>query len=238
MIRTPGYGAIYLNAMGISPIIQHTTIRDNSTQAIRQYSPNMAPFYHDLTFSGNGSDDIGIYQFTGTGVSTGRSWDFSTANVPVRLYSNVVIYTSGFLALSPGTKLEMITGTGMTVDGGLYAFGTYTSPITVTGVNANPGVWNQVNIRNGGKAILQFCNLGYGGRGASPQLLISSSDVAIQNCRIHHSLGDGIQVNTNKKPALTYNQIENNNYGLRNSTPATVINAVYNWWGMPRAIPC
>jgi hypothetical protein len=229
----PASAAIFLNAAGISPTIQNTTFQNNSSYAIYQNTPDMAPIYLNLSASGNGTDDIAI---NGGQLTTGRTWTIGQSTLPAEILSTINVNSAAFLSLDPGTVLLFPpnTSNGMEVYGSLYALGTTSKPVTFTGAAKTPGCWRGVNLQNTSSAILDNIEVSYGGGSLQYSLGIASSKVTLQNSKIFGSVGEGIRVFNNARPILNYNQISGNAvFGYRNTTSNTVVDATNNWWGDP-----
>ncbi len=226
----PSNGVIWLAAAGITPSISNSNFINNNTYPVYQNSPNMAPILINLTSSGTGTHAIAI---AGGGISTGRNWTIGQSGLPARVLGAITVDASGFLALDPGSKLQMGTDVSINVNGGFYALGTTLRPIQLSGISQTPGSWKNLVFNNGSKAILDNVEISYGGVGGQALLRIGTGQFSMQNCKVHHSASDGVQVFNNKQPTLSYNHIYNNDFGLRNQTPTTEVTATYQWWGDP-----
>ncbi len=224
----PSVGAIWLVEAGISPTIKNSSLANNSNYAIYQNTPDMSPIYQDLVASGNGTDAIGIANGS---ISTGRNWSLGQSGLAGILAGGVSIQATGFLSLDPGTRLKIGLDTSLTDYGGLYALGTSTKPIVVSGISDSMNAWRSVIMNNGSKAILEYVEFMNGGDDGQPMLRIGTSQFSMQNCQVHHSASYGIEVINNTIPVLHYNQIYSNNFGLRNTSISTTVDATLNWWG-------
>ena len=226
--NTPGLGAIWLAAAGITPTIQNTTIQNNTNYAIYQNTADMAPVYRAIIASGNGTNAIAIY---GGNLTTGRNWSIGQSGLEAHVLTGLAVSNAGFLALDPGTILKFHSSASVNVNGGFYALGTTNLPITLTDSTGLPGTWKGITFQSTSTAILDNCNISYSDP-YQPMVRIYSSRVSIQNSKIFGSLHDGIFI-IGAQPMLNYNQIYGNAFGLRNNTPTTVVNAINNWWGDP-----
>jgi YD repeat-containing protein len=135
------------------------------------------------------------------------------------------------LTITPGSLVRINPGGYMNIYGTLNAQGTYTRPITFTSAISipQPGDWSGL-YANGAQLLLSYCNIAYAGYSGNPLLHIQGGQASVQNCRIHHSSSQGIRV-SNAQPTLSGNSIFSNTAGLVNATPATRIDARYNYWG-------
>jgi len=226
----PSMGTIWLNMAGITPSISNSSFVNNNTFPIYFNSPNVAPILENLTSSGTGTHAIAI---AGGGIDTGRNWTIGQSGLPARILADISITASGFLTLDPGTTIQFMPNTSLSIFGGLYALGTTLKPITLTGTTQIPGSWKSLVFNDGSRAILDNVEISYGGASGQAMVRIGSRLVTMQNCKLHHAANDGLQVSNNKQPTLSYNHIYDNAFGLRNQTPATIVNATYHWWGDP-----
>lgn len=224
--------AVHLNGVGLTPTIRDTTIQNNTGYAIYHQQADMAPVYQNLVVSGNGSDAIVSYP---GGLGTSRYWMYGQAGAPVQFLGGLTVPNGLYLALEPGTEMQFASGATLTVNGSLYLLGSPTQPITLTSIAGTPGSWGGVSVSNTGRALLNYCDLANGGQSGQALLAIATPQTlqptTALNCRIHGSAGDGIKISNQSRPVLLYNQIEGNAFGLRNTTPATAVEARTNWWG-------
>ena len=221
-------GAVRINGVGLSPTIQNTVIQNNVGYAIYHQQADMAPIYRSLTLSGNGTNAI---VSPGGSLGTSRYWQYGQAGAPVQMLSSLTVPSTLYLSLEPGTLMQFASDTSLTVNGSLYLLGTPTQGITLTSVLGTPGTWRGVYINSSGRAILNYCELANGGQSSQALLYTASKNVSVLNCQIHHSANEGVKIANNAQPVFSYNQIFSNNFGMRNNTPATVVDARNNWWG-------
>ena len=211
----------------IQPRLTRVASNNNQGRAIFQ-ATNANPRYATLSMNGNGTNAIVLQGGTLIGE---REWGYNASNVPVLLENSLYIAVGSVLSLEPGMTLRMASNTQITVDGGFFALGQRSAPITITSMVAQPGAWYGVDIRSSGSAILQHCRLDNGGVNGSALLALASSAVVVQNCQIRDSASMGVSVSNNVQPTLRFNSIESNVFGMRNFTPGTVVDARRNWWG-------
>ncbi len=217
-----------------SPTLENLTINNNTGTAVYpgaavyQANPDMSPIYRNLMLSGNNPN---VVLSEGGYIAQNITWDLSQAGTPIWLNGGITVNAGRFFALSPGTTVRFITGTAVYVNGNFYALGDSARPVILNGVVEQPGTWGGVNVAAGAKAILSECELANGGRSGLAMLSLAANAI-VQNCRIHHSAGDGISVSS-AQPVIAGNQIYSNTFGLRNTTPATIVDARNNWWGSP-----
>jgi uncharacterized repeat protein (TIGR01451 family) len=218
---------VYLQGAGIRPILEELRIESNGLAAVMQSTPSMSPSYRNLHAAGNNPDAIVVAYGV---VSGGVNWDGAAAGLPYQVTGNVELPAGTFLAISPGTTVEMRGNVGFSVYGSFYAIGTATSPITITGVTQSPGSWRNIAINASGEGYLNYCDVGFGGASGTENIYVQGW-LSLENCRIHHSQNEGVYAN-NAQPYLAYNQIySNTTYGVYNNTPAVVVDGRENYWG-------
>ena len=117
------------------------------------------------------------------------------------------------------------------VAGILEAAGTATVPISITGMTAQAGWWRGLQVGSGGTAVLQFCDIGYGGSPNDvPNIALYASNVIVQDCRLHHSAGAGIELFDRAIAFINRNRIEQDGFGMR-APGLRLVDARNNWWG-------
>ncbi len=224
-----GHG-IELRSGTLNPTLERVTLADNQGAAVWQAADVIIPTYHGLTATGNLTDAIVIQAGA---LAHGAQWDFAPAGTPV-LLQGFISLPGGMLTLAPGTELRFLPGAALSIEAGtFYALGTPDAPITLTAATPQAGLWGGLSLLYGSRAILDYCDLSYGGGGLYPLLKLDTSDAVIQNCRIHHSASEGILVGSMSPtitPTLVANHIYSNAFGLRNVDTVT-LTASHNWWG-------
>ncbi|MEA3396607.1 MAG: right-handed parallel beta-helix repeat-containing protein, partial [Chloroflexota bacterium] len=212
----------------LNPTLEDVTIANNQGAAVQQAANVMIPTYRSITATGNLTDAIVIQ---GGELSRGAYWDFAQAGIPVQIAGYVYLPSEHDLTVQPGTALYFWPGGSLDIwwGGNLYALGISEAPITFTGVISQPGSWEGIDGGEGGRILLDHCDLSFGGANDMP-LLDVRDDSIIQNSRIHHSAGTGIKASG--QPTITYNQIySNTDYGLYSSNMGADVDARLNWWG-------
>jgi hypothetical protein len=106
----------------------------------------------------------------------------------------------------------------------------------------NPGDWGWIEFSpsSDSSSLIDYAVIRYGGYSSSNglankgDLYINGASPGIQNTVLELSYHDGIYSDENSQPVLVCNTIQqNNDFGLRNITPATVIDAINQFWGTP-----
>jgi Right handed beta helix region len=221
---------IYVNGTGLAPDIEDTRIDSNSGKAVSQTSFDNTPTYHNLSVSGNGMDAIVIGGGTLNSLAPAR---YAEPGAPLLMNGSIGVAASRSLILGAGASLNFTTSTSLQVNGNLYLLGAATNPVTLTAQSGTSGGWNGLQLALGSFASLANCDIAYGGGGGTPLVNILSNNVSLQNCRLHHSAADGLQVgNVAVTPTLLYNQVYSNAFGLRN-LGSTTLDARNLYWGTP-----
>jgi hypothetical protein len=236
--------------------IQNTVIRNNSGYAIYQEMADMTPVYRNLTLTDNMTDAVYIAMSMVNGRVT---LDGKELGGKPFIIVNVTVGSSGVLTLSPGTEVRL-GYIGVNPDGTLSAAGTATQPITMTSVH--PSVFGGgLSFERGSTAHLAYCDISrVGEMGHWAAVDIGSSDVVIENSRIHDNYANGIYIAGDwggfaPRPTLRVNQIYNHSgvglqvdrarpvlqgnafndnaeYAVENkSVPFADVDARHQWWG-------
>lgn len=221
---------IFLSGSGLDAHLDTVHVHNNGGDAIRHSTPNLSMHYRHLTLDDNGTGAVIIPAGSITG---DRFWALGEVEAPVHVTGSVSVSSDDFLTLEPGTTLQFGDGVRLAVRGNFYALGTMDQTITLRGMSESPGAWEGVDIRPDASALLRQCDLGYGGQNGEPLLGVASSAVVVRRCRVHHSAAEGVEIWSQATPMLTENQIVDNQFGMRNATPDTPVDARQNWWGDP-----
>lgn len=228
IVRNGGnYGIVGRGGVGGSNYqltIVDTEITGNHSYALLFEGETANPVLRNLRATGNGVDAVGQRgHLTGT-----HTWELLT--IPYVVDQGVEVDRNATLTIEPGVEVRMAKGQRFVVPGKLIAIGTDAAPIVFAGTMAEPGWWNSIFIE--GEAVLQHCDIGYGGNSkGTPMVHVSGSSTVMRNCRIHHSADSAILSETGP-PILDHNRIElNESFGLLNLNPDEVVDARNNWWG-------
>ncbi len=202
---------------GSSPTLANVALVNNGSAAVYERTIDTQATYVNLLMSGNGTNAVVIQAS-----DLARNRTLPNPSVPYVLgpgpygLGYVTIDVGGTLTITPGTILQFVSGVRLYVNGALIAEGTPTQPITFTSVMTTPsrGDWADIEINDGARARLAYCDIGYGGQASIGQeLLISSSDVVVRNCTLHDSAVHGMQMYafTNITPTVENVTIADNN---------------------------
>ena len=240
-IHHSAHHGLNLVGAGVSPSFTRVQIENSGGNAVAQSTVDMTPAYNNLSLSGNSQNAIvspgGIVNRHITLVPPGLMGD---QIIPYRFVgsSSVHVANNQALTVTSGVELHFSSPNQyLWVAGGgrLHAAGTAENPAVFTSVlteTASAGSWGGIYVANGGQATLSYCEIGYGGSSSSyGGLYTASSNVSVINCRIRQCAGDGVRIANNAQPYLRCNQITGNGFGMRNVTPATPVDARFNWWG-------
>lgn len=205
--------------------VQDTTISGNLSYALMFENATANPVLRNLQATGNGVDGVGVRgELNGT-----HTWE--QLAIPYVVDQSIEVPEGATLTIQPGTEVRMSENQDFQVHGKLNAVGTASAPIVFTGRTQRPGWWHNMFIT--GEALLQHCDIGYGGTNIGTAMLITeSSTTVIQNCRLHHSADAAIEVSGNAAPVIDHNRIEQNAFGVRNGMfEDRDVDARNNWWG-------
>jgi|GEM_PF-1775746 len=248
--------ALGLFGSGISPTIQNTVIRNNSGYAIYQETADMTPVYRNLTLTDNMTDAVYIAMSMVNGPVT---LDGKELGGKPFIIADVMVDSSGVLTLSPGTEVRLEGPIYVNSDGTLSAAGTAAQPITIT--SAHPSAFGGgLVFERYSTAHLGYCDISRVGEMASLAAVdIRSSDVVIENSRIHDNYAHGIYIAGEwgvftPRPTLRVNQIYNHSgvglqvhsarpvlqgnafydnaeYAVENIVLFADVDARHQWWG-------
>jgi hypothetical protein len=240
-IHHSGHHGLRLSGAGLAPTFTRVQIENSGANAVLQSTFDMTPLYNNLTLRDNGQNAIVTPGATvNRHITLRRPGTVDGGQViPYRFSgsSNVTVATGQILTIMPGVELyfnhpsqQLWVNNG----GQLRAVGTAQRPILLSAVGAAPGSWGGVHIASGGQAELDACRVEKGGASASyGNVSIASSDVSVTSCQIRESAINGVRVANNAQPHLRFLSIESNGFGLLNTTPATLVDASFNWWNHP-----
>ena len=242
---------IYWNQDNVNPALENLTITSNVGTALFWYC-NGSITARSLTATGNGQNELVL---PGCTVRGGRQWDLGDAGIPTRVTGNIEIVANGLLSLQPGTILRFDRradnwsyGLYVPDQASLYALGTAAKPIRFVGTSAEMDWWNGIEARDRATIVLRHCEIAYGGKNTSNNLLASlvirwglSGAVPtadIQNCEIHHSGRKGVHFDFNafqvtSPPIFRYNSLHDNAEEAVANWNAPPLDARDNYWGDP-----
>jgi parallel beta-helix repeat protein len=139
---------------------------------------------------------------TGT-LSTAERWPRGTYSVT----GNVTVPAGGLLQIDPGAIVKFATGTGITVNGRLEAFGTPTQTIAFTAIaddsiggdtNGNGassgvrGAWRDIFVTQTGSASLDNAIVRYAGSGTFGNVRVDGGDLEIRHSTIRDGSASGV----------------------------------------------
>ena len=252
---------VYLGGVGLAPTLRRVEIDHNGeasgAAAIFQNTLSMNPGYEALSIHDNGADVVYIGGYGGTDRDVTLSSP-AVGGAPYVLAGSWDVSSGKALTVTAGTVVRLNDGAYLQVYGRLYAVGTVTAPITFTTAaptTVKPGGWYFIAFRGGSSGRLEGCVVNSAGRGGNAALVIESSDVVVEDCRIHHNASTGVYVagasptlagnaiylnggpglvTSNSQPILRGNLFyRNTGFGIRNDTPARVVDARHQAWGHP-----
>lgn len=237
------YGNVTLT--GASPQIHNS---------IFAYSESAAIFADTASYPTLENNDYQNNHWNGIRVAAGtitgsRVWNILDA--PYVIDGDLFVGVGSSLTVNPGVIVKFAYGSSLIVDGTLRAVGTPAQPITFTsykddsigddtngdGSQSEPmrGDWSAVQFRDpssDANSIIDHAVIRYGGRFETGMVTLTNASPKIRYTIITEGENSGISTNFSS-PVLTCNNIFNNQFGLRNQSVATVVNATAQWWGDP-----
>ncbi|MCB2156636.1 hypothetical protein KQI84_17300 [bacterium] len=231
--RFLGRDGVNLNGIGISPTIENVDISDTGGTAFKLETLDMQPSMRGLSAENTARDVVWV-----EGKTLTQDVRISRCGLPYEMRGNSIVATSTTLTIDPGVTL-LCNGNSLAVQaaGRLEARGTAAQPIRFIPFDDPPseGEWWNIDFAPGSSGHLESCELAWGGGQPwyyDAMLLIGSSDVFVRNCMLHDGLG-GIRIHSDAQPTLVNNQLYNGKTSMMNSTPNTVVDARFHWWGHP-----
>jgi len=248
---------IYLSGGGLAPVLRRVEVDRNGGWAVVQSTLDMNPAYEGLSVHDNGGDAVyvGGYGTTGRDVVLDGG---AMGGVPYVLAGSWTVGVGRALTVTAGTAVRFGDNVYLEVRGRLVVTGTETAPITFTTASTTtvaPGRWYYIRFLSGSSGVMRWCVVNSAGSGNYAALWIESSDVVVEDCRIHHNAGTGAYVvgsaptlagnaiylnggpglvTSNSQPILRGNLFYRNaGFGIRNDTPARTVNARQQAWGHP-----
>jgi hypothetical protein len=248
---------VYLNGVGLAPVLRRVEVDRNGGWAVVQSTLDMNPAYEGLSVHDNGRDAV----YVGGSGTTGRDVVLdggAVGGVPYVLASSWTVGSGRALTVTAGTAVRFGDNVYLRVDGRLVVTGTATAPITFTTASTTtvvPGRWYFIRFASGSSGVMRRCVVNSAGSAGYAALWIESSNVVVEDCRIHHNAGAGAYVvgsaptlagnaiylnggpglvTSNSQPILRGNLFYRNaGFGIRNDTPARTVNARQQAWGHP-----
>jgi hypothetical protein len=248
---------IYLGGGGLAPVLRRVEVDRNGGWAVVQSTLDMNPAYEGLSVHDNGRDAV----YVGGSGTTGRDVVLdggAVGGVPYVLAGSWTVGGGRALTVTAGTAVRFEDNVYLRVDGRLVAEGGATAPITFTTASTTtvaPGRWYFIRFASGSSGVMRWCVVNSAGAANYAALWIESSNVVVEDCRIHHNAGAGAYVvgsaptlagnaiylnggpglvTSNSQPILRGNLFYRNaGFGIRNDTPARTVNARQQAWGHP-----
>jgi urease beta subunit len=188
---------IYLNGGGLAPVLRRVEVDRNGGWAVVQSTLDMNPAYEGLSIHDNGRDAVyvGGYGTTGRDVVLDGG---AVGGVPYVLASSWAVGSGRALTVTAGTAVRFGDNVYLQVNGRLVAEGGATAPITFTTASTTtvaPGRWYYIRFRSGSSGVMRRCVVNSAGANNYAALWIESSNVVVEDCRIHDNAAAGIYLN-------------------------------------------
>lgn len=196
VVRHGQGNGLHLDGTGVSPLVRDVAVLDCGGYAARINNPNASPRLRGLSATGNVTNAI----FRPADSVTGHVI-LTDAGIPYIVSGWDRYQTGASLVIEPGVEVRFppiassLQGhIQMNAGSRLVAEGTASQPILFTHDSDTPtsGGWAGIYILSGAEASLAHCDIEYGGQWNNGQLLVMSSDVVVEDCRLSHSSTQGI----------------------------------------------
>ena len=129
------------------------------------------------------------------------NWTAANSPYEVNCAAGVTVPSGAILTIDPGVTVlfDALPGNKLNVAGALFANGTLTQPITLTGKTTTPGSWggiNAVGINQNARVDLNHVTLDYGGYSGSygAQIYADRALITTTQGLIQHSAGYGVYI--------------------------------------------
>ncbi len=120
---------------------------------------------------------------------------WTKAGSPYIVRSTVTISVDAVLNVEPGAEIYFVQNQELIVRGMLRAVGSQDAPIIFRGTVEIPGWWRAIHIQNEGSAILEWCEISFGGATHGAGVLkTGSGGLRLANSTIRRTNGDGLRV--------------------------------------------
>lgn len=196
------------------PHFAHNTFTGNGTFGVQIAFSDIGSLDGNSDYSGNGEDYIRVVN----GVAV-TNQTVSATNVPY-LIDDAVAIDAG-LTLSPGVEFKMGANAGIDVrvNGYLYAVGTASNPIKITGKTSTFGYWNTLHINsNNPKNEFKFVEIADGGGSSYYEYATiwvndnNTGQFTMHNSKVSNGYGWGLYVEKASVSIIT----PNTETGMRN----------------------
>lgn len=207
--------------------IRSSQFNDNGRYGLHYNNSYYVDSLTNLSFSNNNIDGIII---DGGTIEDNRTWFYCEKpyivldNIYLRGYTNIPCLT-----LKPGVSIKFANDKGMQVgdyfywssqylhSGTLNAIGTPDSLITFSALNDSIGGWNGIYFNpysddRGGECYLTYVDIS---QGKSYNIRTNQTNFpTMEKCNIHHSLGNGMQIESSNCVINSSSFHHNGNHGL------------------------
>jgi hypothetical protein len=188
---------IYLNGGGLAPVLRRVEVDRNGGWAVVQSTLDMNPAYEGLSIHDNGRDAVYVEGYGTTGRDVVLDGG-AVGGVPYVLASSWTVGSGRALTVTAGTAVRFGDYVYLQVNGRLVVTGTATAPITFTTASTTtvaPGRWYYIRFASGSSGVMRRCVVNSAGANNYAALWIESSNVVVEDCRIHDNAAAGIYLN-------------------------------------------
>jgi len=194
----------------------------------------------DLTATGNGTNGVSITNVS-TYVRGQHRW--TNPGIPYVIGDQINNQPGDELTIDPGSVLQFVSNTQLTIGGQLNAIGLPDQPITFTAQTPTPGGWRGLVIEGSNTtavAQLDYATVEYGGSDfGGANIVVGNGQLIARHATVRFSAKDGLQFGSGGSGSILNSQIISNSqivtttYGVNNSSLTNGVLATNDWWGDP-----
>src|SRR5688572_9145184 len=239
IIGNSGIGVIV--GVGSSPTLESLTVTNNTGFALFTHAKVTVASISGLTLAGNGTNAVELWHGDYEYVDVDTTW--KNPGVPYVVTHDIDLRkTSGsvasILTIEPGTTLKFNSGRTLLVGyfnpGNLQAVGTAAQPITFTANSGSPtaGFWKGIQFNSGTSSTsrIAYATVSYAGvAGSTGGIHMAGTSPNLDHVRFISNSYAGLSLN-GASPIVQNSDFTSNSAGIVNQSPATVVNARFNWW--------
>ena len=241
LVRNGSSNGLHFTAQAIGFNVQTTSFVSNTLSAIQIDYPTTDLDLNDLSATGNGTNGVHISNVS-TYMRGQRRW--TNPGIPYVIDDHLINEPGDALTIDPGSDLQFVSNSELTIGGQLTAVGSAYEPITLTAQNQTPGGWRGLVIAGtstqNAVAQLGYATLEYGGGDiGGANIIVGNGQLIARHTVVRYSAKGGILFNIGGGGSILNSQIVSNSqivtstYGVYNSVPVHPVLATNDWWGDP-----